>query len=80
MLRRYGQTQVCEFRLTQAEVDRLVIQNASHRLDPSYDFDKRNPVLLKDGGDYIVRFVQQKINQDGCDRDDHFEPFEKVSI
>lgn len=78
MMRRYGTTQVCEYRLTQAEVDQLVISNAVSRLNPSYDFDYQNPVLLKEGHDYIIRFVQRVVNQDGEAKRCDFKPFEQV--
>ena len=77
MDRRYGTTQVCEYRLTQKEVDLLVIENAERRLDPSYDF--AHPVLLRVEGDYVVRFVQRQVVQDGEARTCKFRPFETVS-
>ena len=78
MQRRYGSTQVCEYRLTQREVDKLVIANAEHRLVPSYDFDTENPVLLRVDGDYVVRFVQRPVNYDGEPRTCEFKAFETV--
>ena len=77
-MQRYGKTQVCEFRLTQQEVEQLVIDNARRRLAPSYDFDGDHPVLLRQDGDYIIRFVQRAVNQDGEARVCEFKAFEKI--
>lgn len=79
MLRRYGSTQVCEFHLTQEEVNLLVIENAMNRLKPSYDFDYANPVLLRKEGNYIIRFIQKQVNQDADATLCKFGPFEKVT-
>lgn len=77
MQRRYGSTQVCEYRLTQKEVDELVVENAANRVDPSYDF--AHPILLRVDGDYVVRFVQRQVVQDGEAKVCKFQPFEKVT-
>ena len=77
MQQRYGTTQVCEYTLTQAEVDRIIAENIAKRCDPSYDFDTNNPLVLKVQVDnqppgvfhYIVRFVQRAVTQDGKTRD-----------
>ncbi len=84
MLKRFGSTQVCEYRLTQAEVDRLVIDNVARRCDPSYDFD--HPVLLRvrndqppHNYDYVVRFIQRAVAQDGEERHANFKtPLERA--
>jgi hypothetical protein len=74
---RFGTTQVCEYRLTQAEVDALVIENVRIRCNPSYDFD--HPVLLRvkdERGidfDYVVRFIQRAVAQDGEERHANFK-------
>jgi len=80
MQRRYGTTQICEYRLTQREVEQLILEDATHRLDPSYDFDASNPVLLRAEGDYIIRFVQRSVNQDGEARTCKFKEPVKVAI
>ena len=72
--KQYGMTQVCEFRLTQVEVDRIVKENVAFRCDPSYDFDTQNPLLLRDGDVYIVRFVQKTVTKDGSARIERLMP------
>lgn len=62
---RYGDTQVCEFVMSEADVIRMIGQSISERCDPSYDFDKSNPIVLRtENGGYIVRFVQKKVTVD----------------
>lgn len=65
MNQRYGTVQVCEFVLSEDDVKRMIAQSIGERCDPSYDFDTKNPLILKqERGGYIVRFVQSKANVD----------------
>lgn len=70
MMKGYGTTQVCEVRLTKAEIRRIVVENLVRRgADPSYDFDTRNPIVFEDEhGGLIVRFVQKKVTEDSTPR------------
>ena len=64
MLKGYGTTQVCEVRLTDREAEAIVKENIASRFDPSYDFDRKNPLLLRENGEWIIWFVQCKVTHE----------------
>jgi hypothetical protein len=60
----YGTTQVRELRFTRREVEALVMENLHARLSQSYDFDYDRPIILHEGEDVIVRFVQRDVTRE----------------
>ena len=56
---RYGSVQVREISFTEQDVINVLTENAHARIAKSYDFDDENPMIIKDGKGYILRFVQK---------------------
>lgn len=73
----YGTTQVLELSLDKRDIEAIIVENLQARGVGGYDFDYDRPILIWDGQNLIVRYVQQKTTRETDPKNFYIKPMPK---